>query len=1616
MLQISVDPSVISTRRTPDGRTFINLAITISGISWGKPAGADDFPITTTGEHDIIGFKNLIYPWNWKPGGNLPTHVRIIWQMQDHSLYADPVPLRLLAIKAPGATGYEAASEVSIEHHEKIYESKLYNHGVIQGKEIWWNFEGSAKQDIEFNDGTPAHTPENTVNTGFFTASISRVAQEMPPVNQLMNLVYYCVEQELQPPDNAWRFMAFPWYGTGDPQQVSPTNDDLYYFEVADPGGTSKRCYCPTTDWETQWGNDHPIKIRDNRGNFLGHVDLKVNDVEDSIASIISAVSPYYDLPDLFIRYLRANKGLITAATAVDINNFLLATMRDGLGFGYLKETDDDSMVCRIVRKQCELTFGEFTSLDEQAQINFWNKYYTLLDGPPPATSLLETIKIWEQSTLDLAKWKGLWDDIVDEKNDYLTPLAKDLINNSRIDPTRISEKDYVEGWLDAWSSLFAELAKDVGFMHRVLFMQWAQLPFPNIPKLKEFDWLDEIFSSVDPRSVQLEGIAAQHKDFLLAAADHLVAGDTQRITTACLEDIKNYCNKRVDPASTFYPAAANPFLAGTDPVLEWDNFIISIEGQFANISKVVQKEVEKTFDIPPNLQIRVDELKNKGSLQEDDLNDEIAGHIVLTQRAKLKNSVDFEDVLWRYLNWTKVRSRRVEERTAADGKKYYVPIERDLEVPFVIPAFLAESDGNKTPFLELSNEKLSLIAGHKTYADADQVEEQHFEYHFDYTSVAGNDPSAYALWYGFHYRFAGFIALNSGVLPEVLRLSGNVWNVANADPVNIQDSHLIAAYGHFRRVPVSKVRTEAWRIMTTGEAPIMPHPRGLLPLAFELPKWKGNLKAASHDSTTATPEQERLRQKDQSHYLLSDHQKEIRLKLKKPTTSFWNWYAWLGDEANTNSSNGQTFAQTALERELILRDLPKKDRNFSGEGHLCDPAVTNRLIVKMKILFPDEVGFEDLIIDLKPGDFLSDPMQGLLISQGNKTEIVSRVQDRYAITIKEGDIVRLRIHNQIPIRFFDGEDKKFHKWMDQVVPFFDDEQGNHEIIDDCYLSQPVETWFEAARKPDKLITETQVAMMSELLWDNMSVVTLAGDVVVKLQKTPSNYEQLAYFSRIEVKHQVWSWNGRLDESGSYLNGKDPLDPTTKLTTPAMKWEAWAFSDRPDFSSLVYETNLLAEPRPLRDIFQELYRDVRPGEEKALYYRFTLTAHWRYEQLGAQYVKSIDSAKPMDPSEGKGLMHKWRRALRKSVKTKQLPKPSIRFVIPLTRSIEECRDDNQITTAPLLVVLNDRWFAEAGLAEDFELGIELLDYPAKKFPDDESQKFLNAGNDPILSGHALGAVTGVVNGSSLYYIEKGTGRNNDKLVMKAKGPTGLTFDFAVQTPRLRGCAFIVELPGLEGLSLTTPAQIQKRAASMEPWSLMEVSVRRALRENLCAPEINPKSKYSEWTAKEWVQFLPAIDSFIPLAWRKEVVLRKHIVVKFNGRAIQIAGAFPVFDPQIFSTDLHSRYLVVTQRVVDIGGQPCEKYVATYRIDSLNPMVFSENDPATEDFVENQEGFLRVLMVRKSQLASTGNETVWQMLFGKSAKAGESDTGRVKDDPSAALPMISERVPYKMYKE
>ena len=1542
MLQLSVDSSTTTGRKS---KSF-HVQLTVVGLSWLKPETSPLPPSTA------------FHLWEW----DRPEHLLVFFRNGQGDVINLQSPLKLPVISTT-PRAYEADVTSLKTEYKEIIDKRISGANGVVWKEVYWNLDGGGNQEINLTDEQEIADSNDFVagggkGTGYLFAAVGQLAQKLPPLNQYLNLVFFASAENVVIPDDATEFFCFPasnisgsrWSGMLPGFSTLSRKYNVQGFEEMavytdfTPIPLSNANPPPLINAATS-----PIHLRDNEGNFAGHVDIRVRDVEDWMPGFMPRVSDHFDYAVMFVKFLQANEKRLAWNAAEEsfeiyrsrimgYDKFLCAVMRDALGCGLLKTPDGVDLIEHVVRKK--LADSENGPSDGGDNSEYFRKYKDLYD------KIRTTLDTFNQN-ISHESWRKLLRDVFEPRDTNKTSLNLILT----LDPDAVRDnKEQIRKWMEAWEvfmETFGEKQKELPgnadareIQKEIVSAQWREAGLKE-----EVEDLKSVLKDLqDIRLFQKHGIAAIYvQDIFNVKYDPDT--EIQQVIDNTVNSICKYFSDRKEnmiPERVFFPEVTDPFTAA-HATFNWNNFMSECRKELIAIidenkpsffpGDYAEENAQTgvTYDIPSPVRVTVAAI---GSAPQDDLADEIAGHVLLMRRGKKAiETAPFED--WRCLNKIKIK---------------------DGGLSYVVPSALPETSDVKRAAFEIRNEKISLVAGHKTFNDPKKTDSQvrnDLKYLFD------PDHRGYGLWYGYDYQFAGFVALNSGVLPPALRAERDGALNIPADKFIFEPPHP-ANLRYLRRVPVAPVRVQA-----VGEngSPLSP-PKGFLPLAKELNEWDFKNKTTSNYQHAL--------------YLLGDDPKfpqpVITLHLRKPTTSYWNWYSWLGAEVD------EPIKMKALATDLRIRT---NNAEAALAGKLCDPAVDDSLYVVAERVFPESNDKQKDWFTVDKTKLLEDGEVSVFFGlKGSSNDL--------NFSFEPGEVWKVNIHARVNRKHFTGDTPKFHNWMEEKISS-PDLEAQHIENETFVLTKPVEIFFETAIDPTQGVE--WLKKLEKELWEKMLIsphATAKDKIELYLERDKS----LVHLSRATVRHQVWNWNGRLDESEPLLfSSLNPVKNSENrfTTSDAMKWEAWAFSDRPDFASIESETNLIADPEEERK--QLLFTDHRPGEDKALYYRFSITAYSRYELLGDKYMASFDSVIEVDKVD-----NQWKRFLRKCNRTQPLPKPSLRFAMPLTKSIT---DKNNGQVAPILLVLNDRWFTEAGLAEKLEAAVQLA---TEKVKDQQgnitaTNYYLNAGPDPILEGNGLSSVK-----PELLSVDDPNTRT-----FPVKGPIGLTFDFAAQTPKLKGCAFILEAPDLRELT-------GREGEVLNPWAFMQISLRRSLREQACENGEAMKKLSSEWTAPEWVQFLPSVQSFIPTMWHTEVNQKQFLRLAFqtsgSTKTLRVVnGVLPVYDSKF--EDL---FVVLTEMVSDISGEPCEKYVATYRVTNS---VLELNDSDSKQF-EVHEGFLRLLLVRKrfkSEPAEADTSaSIWKRLFGQRAdrqNKSSVDDDVIENDPTAALPLISDRVPFKL---
>jgi hypothetical protein len=255
-----------------------------------------------------------------------------------------------------------------------------------------------------------------------------------------------------------------------------------------------------------------------------------------------------------------------------------------------------------------------------------------------------------------------------------------------------------------------------------------------------------------------------------------------------------------------------------------------------------------------------------------------------------------------------------------------------------------------------------------------------------------------------------------------------------------------------------------------------------------------------------------------------------------------------------------------------------------------------------------------------------------------------------------------------------------------------------------------------ASRTVLTLETATDDMPDSDHLWLAIKVLGEAGDSLV-LGIDPATEPLFDHVKQVALDYQRWAWRGRRLEPlpfiGKFEGRKKyasiwALEPDRddKAWDDLRKWDGAGFGDREDAD---HQRSSGTLPGPDRDSSNllatgaALYKIELGGPEgrRAQYWRFRARAVSRYAGLMKDKDKGVARTKA------------WKRMLIKSRIGEPLPRPRVRFVLPLTQPTSKALPGY---SAPLLVILDETWSRQAGPHERLqaevvaaEIGYEPID-------------------------------------------------------------------------------------------------------------------------------------------------------------------------------------------------------------------------------------------------------------------------------------------------------------------
>ncbi|MBX3252517.1 MAG: hypothetical protein KF862_00140 [Chitinophagaceae bacterium] len=1589
MLHITLDTSIVEIN---EGTAVFSCTI----------AGAVE--VLTTEEYNNLGEladakeKEKYYPWNWE---FQEEGAAVLWygiqdKKPDNTGYNENrisfLGQTKLQIIPNNDQEYINDSEKLTEYAKELLSSRLIKKNNYA--EVTPNF--NEPKVIKIDDNTNYDVVSQQGNT--YSASIGYLAQQLTPLNQFLKLSFELSNSDsiFSIPNNATCFIIYI------PIKGFKVSDNYFESQIIDLQKnftiplqnenntqqfsiiqeiTTVASYLPAGEEEDNFGtlqnftpmdlsNGEPENITNAKFIFKGNTSLVVSDISE-LSNTYKEILGIIDYKTILKEQVFAFAEKIGEAyTITDSDTFKnAAQMLSGMTVSYLNEVILNE---NVSKDYLALTFKGDTLLNVREDI--------------------KSTDIYSNEKKDGENQYKVRNELVDTFPDIL--VFQKLLNklSTEFEVIQYSEASTYETLLIKWKQLMEGFCSEIQNLKSCIV--YLQVGGNSVNESKEKDKIISLITDFCRQSVFTEDqfkCEVRKKKFDVATIKSKWVEEVVDVIKDKFSGIKNIEYKFSNAADiTTLQSFFNE---------KQEAFIDELKSKISSKTKLPE-------NIPPPVNINVD-LKVADS---SDLSDEISGHILLSRRkAPGNNSVYGE---WKYLNWAKVGLIK--------GKEEPKYLSQDYLIPAVLPEI---NDSQKTSF-QLSNESLSLVAGHGKQEIDDESNAQpiaNFIYNFGYTDGAKQHyvSAAPAFWYGYHYQFAGFVALNSGALPIAIRdkdKEGNtIWNKPKrSSDIKFEDGTETTTYHHLRRVPIGLPN-----ITTPGYKNNYP---GVSLLVNELLE-KENVNSVPMEEDGQKDQQDTKKSDPVKAFLLCGKdsridQSHITIEVDKPYTNFWNWYAWQGEKAKKEKygtgTERKSIFELALEEEINLKNKSAENTITEQEAnlYLWEPAIEDELIAKVEQTFPkeEEIGYIKLKIEHENGKTKKNELKiqsinenkGLVLDEKNKI-----------ISISPGIICKISIHCKIDKSHFEDDQAMFHPWMIKyIAPNISGSEENPEYLSEgnYYLTNPEVMYIETAIKNDDI--PLVAADFKKSLYDGFkpgySSVNEYG--VFCTLNTEDKSLNLNYFSRCEVRHQNWNWNGRLFAE---LTSATNLDPkAANETTEAMKWEAWEFANRPDFTALVSNAYLMATKDG--NVNQLIFKDVRPKKDaqKAHYFRFGLKLYNRYETIGEGYS---------DAYQAISYNSTWKRLFKPLQDPVKLPKPAIRFAIPLTDALQVNRfNDDQVRAASLMIATYDRCFDEAGLAEQFEVGIEVAVSP-------DNNKYLQAGEDPILSGAGMKKLDNIT-------LEE----SSDKrvfAVFKPVGPAALTFDMNAQNPKVVGSTFILNVEDIQ--------KFLPEGTKLNAYAMAKIAIRRVLKEEFVASikkkdtgnsgdeKENEKKYESDWSASEWVQFLPAVDSLIPQKWKEDVRNSNKTTFKVETAdkksSVTFGGEMPKFDKSF--EERMDRYLVISERVEDIGGQPVEKYIGVYKFEreDKSTLTFTLNNPVelpenaykkeTVNTTKEFSGYARLMLVRKSQSENDSDVSIWEKLFGNKAKGeGKIEFEKIENDPLAAMPLVSKRISVMVSKE
>jgi hypothetical protein len=397
-----------------------------------------------------------------------------------------------------------------------------------------------------------------------------------------------------------------------------------------------------------------------------------------------------------------------------------------------------------------------------------------------------------------------------------------------------------------------------------------------------------------------------------------------------------------------------------------------------------------------------------------------------------------------------------------------------------------------------------------------------------------------------------------------------------------------------------------------------------------------------------------------------------------------------------------------------------------------------------------------------------------------------------------------------------------------------------------------------------------------------------------------------ALLHRVELIAQRWRWDGRpvyelkpgLPPAPPILLSDSCGVPFTKLgTIDDFDGDALLFGAREDGDALVVPSQVEFASASAGKL--PVHRLGWHDKAGVLYYRGAMRVHSRYAGL-LRRPETIDSSAPVAGT----VSRRWRRYARACSWRRDVPKPLVKLVVPLTEASGARGAPDAVPG--WLVILDESWYGEqmAGIGEVFESG--LLDV---RLPDAADERRWQFGPDPIIAMDADPYLDWTVT------------------LPHPLGAMGTTFDTDTQAPLFVSASFVQRPP-----QLVPPADRDPTPTAPDlSFHFAKLRFRRAIAGTEVADPRRVTMR-SEWTDGYWVQILPPSNR-----WRLAPSLRVVDVIDlryadatgrvlWHDETVLIAPTGPLEQPDE-SVARFEVLALLTRRIVDAFGRPDQEAFA-----------------------------------------------------------------------------------------